>query len=150
MKPLFVLMISFLISLIILKITQHKYNFLLSGRIAMACMLGFTAIGHFVFVKGMTMMIPEFIPYKTFLIYVTGILELLFAIGLISKNYSLVTGYIIILFFIFLLPANIYAAHYNIDYQKGTFDGPGLIYLWFRIPLQILFIVWTYLSTIKF
>jgi uncharacterized membrane protein len=55
----------------------------------------------------------------------------------------------LIVFFVLLLPANINAAIKHIDYQKGTFEGQGLNYLWFRIPLQILFIVWTYMSAIK-
>ena len=46
------------------------------------------------------------------------------------------------------LPANIYAAIKRVDYQKATFNGSGANYLWFRIPLQILFIVWMYLSCI--
>jgi uncharacterized membrane protein len=49
-----------------------------------------------------------------------------------------------------LLPANIKAAKEHIDYQKGNFEGSGLKYLWFRMPLQILFILWIYLSAIKF
>ena len=36
------------------------------------------------------------------------------------------------------------------DYQKATVDGNGLNYLWFRIPLQLLFIAWAYISSIKF
>lgn len=43
----------------------------------------------------------------------------------------------------------IYGSIKHLDIQKATFDGNGLNYLWFRIPLQILFIVWTYLSSIK-
>jgi len=48
----------------------------------------------------------------------------------------------LILFFILILPANILAALKKVDYQKGTNDGPGAGYLWFRIPLQIFFIAW--------
>jgi uncharacterized membrane protein len=59
-------------------------------------------------------------------------------------------GWALILFFILVLPGNIKAAIHHIDYQKGTFDGYGPNYLWFRVPLQILFIGWTYISAIKF
>ncbi|MGH2645000.1 MAG: hypothetical protein ACRDE2_13690, partial [Chitinophagaceae bacterium] len=61
----------------------------------------------------------------------------------------IITGWLLILFFILILPANISAATRHIDYQKPIAEGNGLAYLWFRIPLQILFIVWTYLSAIK-
>ena len=37
----------------------------------------------------------------------------------------------------------------NINYQTGELNGPGLSYLWFRIPMQILFMVWVYFSAIR-
>ncbi|MEP3388328.1 MAG: hypothetical protein ABJO02_09090 [Reichenbachiella sp.] len=132
------------------KILHGNFTFALSGRIAMSAMLLFTAIGHFVFTKGMAMMLPDFVPFRIELVYLTGILEIAAAIGLFIPKFRVVTAWLLVVFFILMLPANIYASIKHIDYQKGTFDGPGLTYLWFRIPLQILFIVWTYLSTIKF
>jgi len=149
MKPLLILLSSFLISLIVIKITNKEYDFALSGRIAMSIMLVFTAIGHFVFTKGMTLMIPSFIPYKETFVHLTGLFEILLAIGLLIPRFKYITGCILIIFLLLMLPANIYASMNNVNYQKGTFDGSGLTYLWFRIPLQFLFIVWTYLSTIR-
>jgi uncharacterized membrane protein len=81
---------------------------------------------------------------------VTGIFEIIAAIGLLIQSVRVWTGWALILLFFLLLPANVNAAIHHIDYQNGTFNGNGLIYLWFRIPLQILFIVWTYMSAIKF
>ena len=149
MKPLIVLLLVFAFSLISNKIFRGNYEFALSGRIAMSVMLLFTAIAHFVFTKGMGMMLPDFIPYKMETIYLTGVLEIVAALGLFIPSFRVITAWLLIVFFIVILPANIYAAIKNINYQKGTFDGNGLTYLWFRIPLQILFIVWTYLSVIK-
>ena len=149
MKPLIVLLSVFAISLLSTKIFRGNYEFTLSGRIAMSAMLVFTAVGHFVFTKGMTMMLPQFIPYKTEAVYLTGVIEIVAAIGLLIPNFNGLVAWLLIVFFILMLPANIYAAIKNVDYQKGTFDGSGLTYLWFRIPLQVVFIVWTYLSVIK-
>ena len=149
MKPLIVLLSVFAVSLAVNKIFRGNYEFALSGRIAMSVMLLFTAIAHFVFTKGMAMMLPDFIPYKTEKIYLTGVIEIVAALGLFIPSFRVITAWLLIAFFIVILPANIYAAIKNIDYQKGTFDGNGLTYLWFRIPLQILFIIWTYLSVIK-
>ena len=53
------------------------------------------------------------------------------------------------LFFIAILPANIKASMENINYQTGELDGIGLEYLWFRIPLQLFFIVWVFFTAIK-
>ncbi len=149
MKPLIILLSTFLISLLIIKVTKKEYDFALSARIAMSIMLAFTAIGHFVYTKGMTLMIPSPIPLKQSIIYFTGIMEIVLAIGLLFPKYLLISGKLIILFFILLLPANIYAAINTVNYQTATYDGPGLMYLWFRIPLQILFIVWVWLSSVR-
>ncbi|MEE9362417.1 MAG: hypothetical protein V3U92_07460 [Cellulophaga sp.] len=149
MKPLIVLLVSFLIALIVVKIVQKQYYFALSARIAMAIMLVFTAMGHFVYTKGMSMMLPEFIPFKDNFVYLTGIFEMLLAVTLLIPKLKVLSGWTLIIFLLLMLPANIYASINNVNYQKGTFDGNGIMYLWFRIPLQVLFIVWTYVCTIR-
>ncbi len=148
MKPFFVLIISFIVSAFAVWLFGSEFNFSLAGRIAMAFMLLFTAMGHFFFRKGMAMMIPKPIPYKSALVFLTGIIEIMAAIGLLIPNLSVITAWLLIAFFILILPANVYAAVHKVDYQKGTFDGKGLSYLWLRIPLQIFYIVWVYLFTI--
>jgi uncharacterized membrane protein len=149
MKPLIVLLIAFLISGIVFKLTKKSVNYQLCGRIAMTFMLIFTAIGHFVYSKGMTAMIPDFFPNKELIVVFTGILEIVFAIGLLIPRYQRMTGWLLIIFFSLVLPANIKASIHNINYQTGNLDGSGLNYLWFRIPLQIFFIIWVYISTLK-
>ena len=149
MKPLIVLLLSFTISLFVIKIIRKEYNFALSARIAMSIMLVFTALGHFVFTKGMTMMIPKFIPFKESFVYLTGIFEILLAGGLLIPKLKVISGWTLIVFLLLILPANVYASLNNVNYQKGTFDGNGTLYLLFRIPLQILFIVWTFICAIR-
>jgi uncharacterized membrane protein len=149
MKPLIVLLGAFGISLLVTKILYGNFEFTLSGRMAMSVMLVFTAVAHFAFTRGMAMMLPGFIPYKAGAVYLTGVIEIAAAVGLLIPGLRVITAWLLIAFFICILPANIYAAVKHIDYQKGTSDGKGPIYLWFRVPLQILFIVWTYLSAIK-
>ncbi len=149
MKPLVVLIVVFVLSLLALKVSSGEYRLAQAGRIAMAVMLMFTAIAHFVFTKGMSMMLPDFIPYKTELVYLTGVIEVVLAIGLLVPRLQVPVGWFLIAFFILLLPANIYAAIKHVDIEKATFSGDSLRYLWFRIPLQILFIIWTYISAIR-
>lgn len=149
MKPLIVLLSSFLISVFVIKFIAKEYNIALAARIAMSSMLVFTAIGHFLFTKGMSMMIPKFIPFKESFVYLTGIFEVLLAIALLIPKLKVMSGWALIIFLLLMLPANVYASMNNINYQKGTFDGHGPAYLWFRIPLQIVFIIWIYLSAIR-
>lgn len=150
MKPLFILITSFILSLILIKILRHTYDLALSARIAISAMLLFTSIGHFIYTNGMVMMIPDFFPMKKALVQLTGILEILLGIGILIPNTKIYCGWILIVFLLLMLPANINAALKNIDFQNATSQGKGISYLWFRIPLQLLFIVWTYLSCIKF
>jgi uncharacterized membrane protein len=149
-KPLIVLLASFVIALGVTKLATGNFDVALSGRIAMAIMLAFTSVAHFVFTRGMEMMIPPFIPYKKAMVYLTGIIEIAAAVGLLIAGTRTITAWLLILFFILLLPANIYAAIKHVDYQKGSFDGSGVNYLWFRVPLQILFILWIYFFAIRF
>ncbi len=149
MKPLIVLLVIFTITLFTLKFKQGTYNFALSARIGMSVMLLFTALGHFMFTDGMVMMVPEFIPFKKEMVYFTAIIEILGAFALHIPQLRVITAWLLILFFILILPANIKASIKTINYKKSTYDGNGLLYLWFRIPLQILFIIWVYMSSIK-
>jgi len=149
MKPLIVLLITFTFALFVLKLVQGKYNIACSARIAMSIMLLFTALGHFLYTDGMAMMIPDFIPLKKELIYFTAVVEILAAIGLHISQFRPITAWLLMLFFILMLPANIKASIEQLNYQTGTYDGKGLTYLWFRIPLQVLFIIWVYISSIK-
>jgi len=107
-------------------------------------MLLLTAFGLFKFEKGMEAMLPAIIPYKKVVVFSTGIIEIAAAIGLLIPQLKQVTAWLLIIFFILILPANISAALRRIDYQKGTPEGPGTSYLWFRIPLQLFFIAWVY------
>lgn len=146
MKPLIILLSVFTVALGLTKLFRGNFKIAFSGRIAMSVMLLFTAAGHFMFTTGMAMMLPPFIPYAREVVYLTGVFEGLAAIALLVPKFRTVAAWLLIIFFILVLPANIYAAVHRIDYQTGTFDGNGLKYLWFRIPLQIFFIVWVYLS----
>ncbi|WMI65080.1 hypothetical protein RBH94_13560 [Aestuariibaculum sp. YM273] len=149
MKPLIVLISVFVVGLFVIKLRTKKTNWKLAGRIAMSAMLMFTAVAHFIFTDGMAKMIPDFFPLKKELVYLTGILEMLFAVGLLIPRTKTIISWTLILFFLTVLPANIKASLEHINYQTGELDGNGIEYLWFRIPLQILFIAWVFFTAIK-
>jgi uncharacterized membrane protein len=108
----------------------------------MAAMLFFTAVGHFIYSQGMMLMVPSFIPGKRTLIYTTGVMEVLFAIGLCIPSTRRLSADLLILFFLLILPANINAAQKSVDYETATYEGRGINYLWLRIPMQLFFIAW--------
>lgn len=147
MKPLLILLVTFAISLCIFRVKSSKVPYAFVARIAMSCMLLFTGMGHFLFSQGMATMIPDILPFRELLIIGTGVFEIVLALALILPNFYRPAAGILIVFFIGILPANIYAALNNVNYQTGNFDGPGPEYLWFRIPLQLFFILWVYFSS---
>lgn len=149
MKPLIVLIGVFVIALISIKLSTKNFNYQFAGQIAFASMLIFTAIGHFAYTEGMVAMMPNFIPLKREIVLITGIMEIIFAIGLFLPNHKNIIGCALIVFLVMIFPANIKAAIENINFQSVETNGPSQTYLWFRIPLQILFIVWVYLITIR-
>jgi uncharacterized membrane protein len=142
MKPLFVLIIVFALSLAIGKATTGSWHLVMAGNIAMCCMLCFTALGHFKFTKGMVAMIPDRIPFRKALVYFTGMAELLLGVVLLFPAGRYAAGIILIILFLAMLPANINAANHHIDFESGNASGKGLRYLWFRIPLQLFFLAW--------
>ena len=122
-------------------VLRGHFTISMVGRVAMAIMLLFTGVFHFYKTAEMVQMLPSFLPYKTELVYATGIFEILAGVGLIFPQTSPWTSFALIVFFILVLPANIIGALKKVE-LGGMENGPG--YLYFRIPLQILVIWWTY------
>jgi uncharacterized membrane protein len=149
MKPLFVLLIVYIALLAFGSHTTFDKGNIFAGNIAMGVMLLFTAIGHFKFKTSMAAMIPLFIPKKVEIVLFTGILEILFAIGLAIESTRYFTGITLIIFYIAMLPANIYAAKHHINYEDLYKPGPGPKYLWFRIPFQLFLIAWVWYFSIR-
>jgi uncharacterized membrane protein len=92
----------------------------------------------------MEMMMPDFVPFKKGMVYFTGIAEIAGGVVLLLNHWYGIASLLLILLFMLMLPANVYAALHHVNYEKGTLDGKGPAYLWFRVPLQAFFIAWIY------
>jgi uncharacterized membrane protein len=114
------------------------------ARIGLSLFFAFTAIGHFIKTEEMSTMLPNSVPYRVELIYVTGVLESLGAIGVWIPKLMKLTGLCLILLLIAVLPANIYSAFNHVDFG-GHESGP--VYLLVRVPFQLLAIAWTHFAT---
>lgn len=88
---------------------------------------------HFIKVDAFVQIVPPFLPFPKLIVQVTGVMELLFAIGLLVPLFRRVTGILLSLFMFAVLPANIYMAMADIP-----FNGRDLtdFQLWFRVALQ--------------
>jgi len=145
MKPLIVLLVSFFV-LLVIPGTRNRFGVGRRNLIAMGTMLLFTAIGHFKYLKGMALMIPSFFPFPELITIVTGVFEIVAGILLIAGKFDKVIVWLVLLFFIVILPANINAAIPHVNLEEANYTGAGLAYLWFRIPLQLFFILWLWFS----
>lgn len=125
-----------------------------SAAHGLAVMLLLTASAHFVPASVTVMpnhadlvrIVPPFLPYADALVYLTGVLELFGALGLVLTATRWAAGVSLATLFVLLLPANIYEAIADVSFANGDQASP----LWQRIPEQILYIaiaLWVARST---
>lgn len=141
---LLLLIAPYLLITLAVKVTGFKIPSAKRARVGVSLFFVFTSIGHFIRTEQMAAMIPPPVPYAIELIYITGVLELLGAVGVWIPRLMRLTGLLLILMLIGLLPANIYSAINRVDFG-GHSAGPP--YLLVRIPFQLFVIWWTYFAT---
>jgi uncharacterized membrane protein len=142
MAPLIVLLVGFGILFIINRfLLKDRWSLSLLGRISLALMLLLTGTAHFTQTDLMVEMMPEFMPLKRETVYFTGVIEFLAAVGLVIDKTSKLAVILLIIFFLAVLPANIVGSLKQVN--LGGMEN-GAAYLFFRVPLQIFFILWAY------
>jgi len=112
----------------------------------MGIMLFFTGAAHFFKTGEMVAMMPDFIPFKTEIVYLTGLLEIGAALALIFQIKTRLVSILLIVFFIAVLPANIVGSMKQVSLGGMEY---GTAYLYFRIPFQLLIICWVYYFGIR-
>lgn len=118
----------------------------MAGRAGVCAMFLFTAIGHFFKTEAMMAMLPPSVPARRASIYLSGVLEVLVAVAVVASPNPALVGWLIIAYLIVIFPSNIYAAVQRIPFG-GHSIGPR--YLFVRLPLQVLLIVWTYWFAVR-
>ena len=116
------------------------------ARVGVSLFFAFTAAGHFIRTEEMSQMLPPSVAYRVGIIYLTGVLELLGAVGVWIPRLRRLTGLCLVLMLICLLPANVYSAVYRVDFGG---HGAGPSYLLVRAPFQLFAIWWTYYATVR-
>jgi uncharacterized membrane protein len=138
------LVVPFLVLTLVNRSTRFRISASTRARVGLSLFFFFTSIGHFIKTEEMSAMLPPAIPYRVELIYFTGVLESLGAIGVWIPGLMRLTGVCLILMLIGVLPSNIYSA---INHVAFGGHGAGPAYLLIRVPFQIFVIWWTYLAT---
>lgn len=114
------------------------------ARVGLTLLFLITASGHFFQTEAMAAMLPPQVPFRVPIIYVTGVFELLGAIGIWIPALAQLTGALLIAMLVGVLPSNIYAAFNHVPF--GGHDA-GPVYLLVRVPFQLLLIGWIYRAT---
>jgi uncharacterized membrane protein len=148
MTLLFLLVLLIAPYLVITLLGRRATNFKIDSskraRLGLSLFFIFTSIGHFIRTEEMAAMLPPSVPYRIELMYLTGVLEFLGAIGIWIPHLMRLTGFLLILMLIGILPANVYSAINRVDFGG---HGAGPAYLLVRVPFQLFVIWWTYFST---
>ncbi len=139
MAPLFILLFIFGVILLLLRWLRGRWLISVSGRIAMGIMFVFAGASHFIVPEPMAEMVPPFFPRADRWVAATGVLEVLGGIGLLIPRTRRLAAWCLAVFLIAVFPANVYAAQNKVG-VGGHVQGVG--YLWFRAPMQLLFLVW--------
>ncbi|HEY5550983.1 MAG TPA: hypothetical protein VIK52_03785 [Opitutaceae bacterium] len=109
-------------------------------------LFAFTAIGHFAQTESMSQMFPDWVPAKVTLVYLSGVVEFLLAVGFLWPASRRAAGWAAISLLVLFFPLNVYAAIVHAPIG-GHAWGP--IYLLVRGPLQVAILVWVYWFTIR-
>jgi uncharacterized membrane protein len=107
--------------------------------------LGFVAAGAFHFVRPAlyTRIVPPFLPFPLALVYISGVAEILGGIGVLIPSLRAWAGLGLIVLLIAVFPANIYMA---VGPEHAGLGVPP-IWLWLRLPLQLVLIAWVAWAT---
>jgi uncharacterized membrane protein len=115
-------------------------------RIGLVVMLFFTAVAHFApaLKHDLAAMIPPPFTGNMAIIYLTGVLEIAGAVGLLIPRYRRAAAIGLVLLLLGMFPANVYAALSGV-----TLRGQPATELWLRTPMQIVWIAMLWWSSIR-
>jgi uncharacterized membrane protein len=97
---------------------------------------------HFINPAFYLRMMPSYLPWHLFLIYLSGFLELALGLLLLVRKYTPLAAWGLIGLLVAVFPANVQMA-----LNPQLFPDIAPVALWLRLPLQAVFIAWAYSYT---
>ncbi len=119
---------------------SEKRNSRLS-RYALALIMVAAGTLHFTATDTYVSIMPAYLPLHRELVYISGVFEILFGLGLLWRKTREASGIALIMLFIAVLPANLNMAINDI--QPADFHIPAFL-LWARLPFQLVLIYWAW------
>jgi len=99
-------------------------------------------INHFLNPDFYLRIMPPYLPWHLFLVYLSGVFEIALGALLLIPKFSRLAAWGLIALLIAVFPANIYMAM-----NTELFPEFNPILIWLRLPLQFLMIAWAYWLT---
>lgn len=146
MTPLLVLVVTTILGRVVGKAgILARADWQSATRWGVAAMFLFTGLTHFTDLKhDYAAMVPPPLTGQLPVIYLTGLLEIAGALGLLWRRTRRLAGVGLFLLLLGLFPANVYAA-----LQGVQFRGAPPTDLWLRALIQVVFLVAVWWSAIR-
>lgn len=96
-------------------------------------------INHFLNPEWYVRITPPILPFKTAIVYISGLFELIFGVLLVFPKTRFIASWGIIVLLLVIFPANIYVA-----LTQGEAMDTTPILAWTRLPFQFVFIALAY------
>ncbi|MGK0290413.1 MAG: putative membrane protein [bacterium] len=113
-------------------------------RVLLGALFILGGIAHFTKTQVYLNIMPSYIPWHLAMVYISGVIEIILGIAVMIPQFKKLAGYGLIGLLIAIFPANINMAINNISFG----DAPASpAFLWGRLPIQLLLIVWAYWVT---
>lgn len=100
-------------------------------------------INHFINAAFYARMMPSYLPWHSFLVYLSGFFEVALGLLILVPTFTRVAGWGLIALLIAVFPANLQMALHHELWPEFSAAK-----LWLRLPLQIVFIAWVYFAAI--
>jgi uncharacterized membrane protein len=111
-------------------------QYLLGGAFILA------GINHFLNSGFYLHIMPTYLPWHLFLVYLSGVFEILFGVLVFVPKLTKLAAWGLILVLIAIFPANLHMA-----LNPEDFSAIPSSLLWLRLPLQVVLIAWAYWHT---
>lgn len=118
---------------------RHATPIRVAARVLLAVFLLTAGIGHVVAHEAFLAQVPEWLPVRSAIVYVSGAIEVAFAVALLLwRRRRSEVGWALAAFFVLIFPGNIYQA------VAGTeaFGLDSATARWVRLAFQPLLIAW--------
>ena len=102
----------------------------------------FAGLNHFRVPDFYVKMVPPYLPFPVFLVYLSGALEIMLGGALLFPRYRRKAAWGLIVLLLAVFPANI---HMAVNPQLFPAYRPAA--LWARLPLQAVFVLWAFWNT---